>query len=281
MIIVVTPLPYDMGNAGDFIKHGMLAEFCEWWLQTHSGDFIFIDPFGGRPFVAPPHGEVVGRLQRLGDCALTRAQQEVNDCYYGSGNVIRHCARAMKRKAIIKISDRDESAFQGLLKAGFEPFQHQAFQRQESFTVIDCRLSADAASLLLLDPFHDFLSVYASTVVPGLPEFIQEGSVPVVLFVLCEDWENELGLRWRALKESYLEPELDCFSLVCNSIPDSQVRGESRYHSEALLLLPSGKVQAAHWQSLVRRLQTFCESLSIVLGQRIGFQSSRVVQHAV
>ena len=32
-------LPYDMGNAGDLIKHGLIAEFAEWWLATNKSDF--------------------------------------------------------------------------------------------------------------------------------------------------------------------------------------------------------------------------------------------------
>ena len=272
---MTTPLPYDMGNAGDLIKHGLLSEFCEWWLQTHNGLFTFIDPFGGRPYVSPPHREVVRRVQRLESCALTRAQPDIGHCYYGSGNVIKHSALAVQRQAIVKISDRDKTAFQDLVEAGFEAFHHKAFQRQESFSVIDCRLTATSASLVLLDPFDDFLAEYASTIVPKLPEFISASGVPVALFVLCEDWDSGLGLKWQSLKESCLAPELIYLSLACSKIPAGSVKGELRYHSEVILLLPPG-ADEGRLQDLVYRLQTFSELLGAVLGQRIRFQCSWV-----
>ena len=262
-----------MGNAGDLIKHGLLAEFCEWRLQTRNGVFSFIDPFGGRPYVSPPHGEVVRRVQRLESCALTRAQPDIGHCYYGSGNVIKHSALAMQRQAVVKISDRDKTAFQELIQAGFEAFHHKAFQRQESFSIIDCRLAATSASLVLLDPYDDFLAEYASTIVPKLPEFILASSMPVALFVLCEDWGSALGLKWQKLKESYLTPELIYFSLACGKIPAGPVKGESRYHSEVILLLAPGNDEGC-WQNLAYRLQTFSKLLGAVLGQRIRFQCS-------
>ncbi len=48
-------LPYDMGNAGDMIKHGLLAEYVEWWCVSQRKRIKFLDPFGGRPWLEPPH----------------------------------------------------------------------------------------------------------------------------------------------------------------------------------------------------------------------------------
>ncbi len=41
-------LPYDMGNAGDLLKHGVLAEFVR-WRREREKSFRFIDLFGGEP----------------------------------------------------------------------------------------------------------------------------------------------------------------------------------------------------------------------------------------
>ena len=54
-----------MGNAGDLIKHGLLAEFTLWWLQRNKSKFTFLDPFGGRPFVCPPNIKVTERVKSL------------------------------------------------------------------------------------------------------------------------------------------------------------------------------------------------------------------------
>ncbi|WP_455220797.1 hypothetical protein [Kaarinaea lacus] len=269
------PLPYDMGNAGDLIKHGLIAEFCEWWLETHNSVFTFIDPFGGRTCVSPPNIEVSRRIQQLVPCALKRAQQDYKHCYYGSSNVIKQTVQGMNRQALIKISDRDEKAVQDLLDAGFELFNHKAFQRNDSFSILDCSLSPGTASLLLLDPFDDFLPEFASVLVPGLPDFILNNGVPVALFVLCEDWNSGLGSKWQSLKDEYLAHELIYLSLACNKIPSSPVKGEARYHSEVLLLLPANDGQGRiHY--LVNRLQTFAELLGAVLGQTVRFKCNWV-----
>ena len=41
-------LPYEMGNSGDLIKHGVLAEYVRWRHQSGS-PVRFIDLFGGEP----------------------------------------------------------------------------------------------------------------------------------------------------------------------------------------------------------------------------------------
>ena len=42
-------LRYDMGNAGDLLKHGVLAEFVR-WRREREESFRFIDLFGGDTF---------------------------------------------------------------------------------------------------------------------------------------------------------------------------------------------------------------------------------------
>jgi hypothetical protein len=274
---LAAPLPYDMGNVGDLIKHGLIAEFCEWWLESHDGVFTFVDPFAGRPYVSPPHPEVSRRLLQLPACALKRAQKDPDVVYYGSGSVIKHSAHAMNRPATIKVSDRDESALLDLLHAGFERYTADQFDFRDSFSIINSSLVPGTASLLLLDPFDDFLPEYADTVIPELPEFINNGHVPVALFVLCEEWDNELGRNWRDIKARHLAPGRACLSLAVNKIFSSRVRGESRYHSEILLVLPD-KFEDSNLQNLVKRLQSFGEQLGKVLGQTINFAGMRPAQ---
>lgn len=63
-------LPYDMGNSGDLLKHGVLAEFVRWQCESRES-FRFIDPFGGEPW-SEPVPEVVPRVLAL-----------PKDCRYG------------------------------------------------------------------------------------------------------------------------------------------------------------------------------------------------------
>lgn len=72
--MMAQPLPYDMGNAGDLLKHGLLAEFTQWWCRLNAKPLRFIDPFGGRPWAVPPVPRVVERVTALAGCALFAAQ---------------------------------------------------------------------------------------------------------------------------------------------------------------------------------------------------------------
>ena len=55
-------LPYDMGNAGDLLKHGVLSEVARW--QCEQGiQLRFIDLFGGEPWEEPVSPEVARRVR--------------------------------------------------------------------------------------------------------------------------------------------------------------------------------------------------------------------------
>ena len=64
-------LPYDMGNAGDLLKHGVLAETLRHRLIFERNQPIrFLDLFGGEPFSPETSDEIVQRVGKLSDCAL-------------------------------------------------------------------------------------------------------------------------------------------------------------------------------------------------------------------
>ena len=263
-------LPYDMGNAGDLIKHGLLAEFTEWWFSINNTDFVFLDPFGGRPYVLPPHPEVIRRIQQLADCALKRAQPDVTNRYYGSANVVKNITASVNRKAVIKVSDRDPIAFSDLLTEGFEGIRFAGFDSSESFSIVDCSFSLGATSLLLLDPFDDFLLKYAHAVIPKLSDLVSNSGVPIVLFVICDDWCGQAGIIWQELKSNYLSASTINLSLSCQNLSNSRVRGERNLNSEAILLLPKD-ISEQDLKDLRDRLKNFKDGLSFVLAQDVGF----------
>ena len=76
-------LPYHMGNAGDLLKHGVLAEFVRW--QCGLGvPLRFMDPFGGEPWTRPVP-EVARRVRALSAGALWLAQSDIDNGRYCSG----------------------------------------------------------------------------------------------------------------------------------------------------------------------------------------------------
>ena len=86
-----TSLPYDMGSAGDLLKHGMLAETLRHRLVFRQKQPIrFLDLFGGEPFGSQSSGETVQRGQ-VSECALQDEQPDNRDGkYYGSGMLVRN-----------------------------------------------------------------------------------------------------------------------------------------------------------------------------------------------
>jgi len=269
-------LPYDMGNAGDLIKHGLIAEFAEWWLAINKSDFAFLDPFGGRPYVSAPRSEVIRRIQQIPDCALKRGQPDAANRYCGSGNVVKIVSANINRSAVIKVSDRDQLALHDLLNEGFESIHFDGFDMQESFSIVDCEMPSHFASLLLLDPFDDFLPEYANSIVPRLQEFISNSGLPVVLFVLCEDWENKAGKKWQHLRDRYLSPNLTQLSLVCPKLPKSMIKGETNFNSEVVLLLPHDYGEG-YLANLKDRLHGLSVSLTEVLDVDVVFNSRGIL----
>ena len=53
------PLPYDMGNAGDLLKHGVLAEYVRWQCELGLPP-RFLDPFGGEGPASTRRGPASG-----------------------------------------------------------------------------------------------------------------------------------------------------------------------------------------------------------------------------
>ena len=68
-------LPYDVGNAGDLLKHGVLAEFVRWRLKGNAQRNVrFLDLFGGLPESVNVRCEVIGRVGELRGTALGETQ---------------------------------------------------------------------------------------------------------------------------------------------------------------------------------------------------------------
>lgn len=269
--MTVLPLPYDMGNAGDFIKHGMLAEFTRWWLASSNGDFVLVDPFGGRPFVEPPHPAVTRRLAKLPDCALTVAQPHCRFRYYGSGNVVRHIAQDLGRQASVLVSDRDPAALAALLQHGFHKLQCRGFDRGDSFSIVGRNVAPNLqpTSLVLIDPYDDFLPDYSATHTSGIASLVTTRGIPVLLFVLCRDGNSGAAVRWHQLRDLYFTGKVKQLALTCSNMPHSNVKGERNYHVQSLLLLPAG-VDENRLAALISRLECYSNYLSTVLDQPVS-----------
>ncbi|MGH9386200.1 MAG: hypothetical protein ACRD2N_18140 [Vicinamibacterales bacterium] len=204
-------LPYDMGNAGDLVKHGLLAEFTQWWCEYMSKPLCFLDPFAGRPWVSPPNPEVSRRVKALPSGvsgAIQRAQPDPDNRYYGSCYVVLNVAHALGCAAEVLFSDSDPNArqtFEG--HDGFRELECNGFSKSDGFSILDSDCRGD---LLLLDPFGNFLRDRASDVIPKVGK--ASARFACVLFVLNLNPKNPVGQRYGRLRADYLSA---AWSLLC------------------------------------------------------------------
>ena len=216
-------LPYDMGNAGDLLKHGVLAEFVRWRCEQaelerrrceQSESFRFIDLFGGEPCnqSAPDVGavkrapKVAERFRELPeDLALRMAQIEIEkDRYYGSGLLVKKIAKQVGGDVCVLVNDscpkrrkrleREEGLF--LLKEEFSGISADAY---EAFEEIVCQGKLEKGDLVLIDPFDDFLNPnkgeHYKEVIPQIKETIKQDAA-VILFALNKNPCKGVGQKF-------------------------------------------------------------------------------------
>ena len=266
-------LPYDMGNAGDLLKHGVLAEFVHWHCQNFlsgSEPFRFLDPFGGLPWCDSVDSFVKKRVNRLGEIGrhspLHDAQLEIADGrYYGSGHLVRAVAKNQDKESQILVSDCEEEFLHKLLRSGLDKLQVLGFNPQDGYSIlrplIEKRISAD---LVLIDPFADFLPACADRIVPLIADLTARSDIGIVLFVLNKSQTNRVGQNWESLKREFLP---NACSLSCRPLRENKLKGEKTYHME--VVLQSKLLQKTEANALRNGLKTHAMNLSEALDHSV------------
>jgi hypothetical protein len=193
------PLPYDMGNAGDLVKHGLLAEFTEWWCGHEKRPLRFLDPFAGQPWISSPKKEVTGRVEALRDCAIGNAQPEPTIRYYGSSYVVLNVAKTAGCSSAVYVSDSNSTALDAFQDPAIKCLEGAGFSGSDGFSILEAEIEGD---LLLLDPFADFLPRRAVEVIPKIASASQR--IAVVMFVLNRNPQNRVGKQYRQLRSQHL-----------------------------------------------------------------------------
>jgi hypothetical protein len=258
----LAPLPYDMGNAGDLVKHGLLAEFTQWWCAHERRPLRFLDPFAGRSWTSPKQ-KVTRRIQALPRCAFFEAQHHPVTRYYGSSHVVLNAARAVGESAEVSVSDRDSEAQEALAAdPSIRSLACPGFSPSDGFSILGAAVEAD---LVLLDPFAEFLPKRASDVIPRIADASER--IACVLFVLNLDPGNRVGQQYRGLRSTHLSA---AWCLHCPKLPDRGVHGESRFEVDVLLAWRPLRNHPAR-DVLRERLKRYADSLSEVLDAKITF----------
>ena len=262
-------LPYQMGNAGDLLKHGVLAEFVR-WRCAQGAAIRFLDFFGGEPFDDGVPDEIVQRVAGLKDTALYEAQPDISKGrYYGSGKLVQRLGELESGSLVsVYVADQDrerrhrlrnselrvlDEAFPGI-ESGPKPYDaYAALSRIVS--------STRTGDLVLIDPFDRFLPDEAPRVIPEMAEIAKTGSV--MLFALNLDPFNAVGRRFDRLVEQHLGSAL---IMTVPPLRESPIRGESRYYVDLILAGREIGGDGSSTDEFRRCLDDFSSKLAIVLG---------------
>ncbi len=235
-------LPYDMGNAGDLLKHGVLAEFIRWQCEQDKS-FRFIDLFGGEPCnqsapdsdaeAAKRRMMVAMRVRELPEwTALRKAQTGIGqDRYYGSGLLVRKvAAQTGKGDVSILVNDSCCARRERLRKSGLSLLNEDGSDAYEEFEKIvdDGELGKD--DLVLIDPFAKFLPSKANEVIPQMEKAAERAAV--LLFALNLDPCNWVGRRFEVLLKKHLP---SAWRMTMPPLRFTGIGGESKYHAEVVL----------------------------------------------
>ncbi len=240
-------LPYDMGNAGDLLKHGVLTEFVRWRLAADRRRRIrFLDLFGGEPQSSDTPEEIIHRLRALSGSALQEAQTGIRDrLYYGSGQLVRILGELVDDRVSVFVSDRDEIRRQRLRAAGLSMLEEAfpgcglecGYDAYEAFGRILGRTEPE--DLIMIDPFADFLKPgksgnnKAKEIIPRVAEMTKTSTV--LLFVLNLNPFNHVGREFDQILEEHLP---DAWIMTCPPIHGSRIAGESKYYADVVLASP-------------------------------------------
>lgn len=244
--------PYDMGNAGDFIKHGALTLFVQWWCENNPTKTLrFADPFGGCPREVLENDEIKRRLNKLasfGADANGFDSAAIAEClwdgkhYYNSGNIVRRAANKYGKPPEVWTSD---VCIQRREQLALEPNFHildsgkfDGYQCDNGYSILP---HAEKFDLVLIDQFGNFLPCETKRGFPILNQIKgiaetpaqSERNVCVAVFVL-DMCDNHVHKNYVKFKNENLQDIV--ISLRCPKILDCKVKGEKKYNVEMLLI---------------------------------------------
>ena len=272
--IMIPTLPYDMGNAGDIIKHGLLAEFCAWWFETHM-KLVFIDGFGGCPW--GDYKRVKDRIDKLQNTTLGVALEVPENKgkypkYFGSAHLVKRITPTFgkRKKADVYVFDTNADAQSNLENSGLKILPcgsgYRVFDKQEEYNF----------NLIMIDPFAEFLRdecYKGNAIFNRIYKHVNDHeNVYVALFVL-DMMDNHVHRNFCDFKNNKLKDI--AVSLRCPKIlkQHTTLSGESGYNSEILLISKQIK-NNPNIGNLKYRLKKFAEHATKALplhGKKIEF----------
>ena len=244
-VMISCSLRYDMGNAGDIIKHGILAEFARWWIEEGQ-KLRYADPFGGRPWGGSKPA-VKNRLSRFknSNCALWKAQKESQSVasgglYYGSSHVVLNTAQ---ERVDVFADDADKIARADLKASGLHIISDELPDyRGNGYSILQpAILKAGQYNLILIDPHADFLRTELShpkekgqfSKIKDAIEDPANCDLWVAIFVLMDNDHRE---EYESRRKHFFCGHGIALRCPCMPVQEDQPDGEHHYDMEILLV---------------------------------------------
>ena len=254
-------LRYDMGNIGDLVKHGMMAEFIRWWRGVHpcQNEFTFLDPFGGCVWAHPANSKALARLHTLREIpdqnfAIFDSQPDIDEgTYYGSAHVVINQVRRFGLSPRAMVSDGCERKVKSLLESDNGNIYRLAcpicprFKPADGYTVLDCIADGHIKTdLVLIDPFYEI-----SKIKRNIRKIVKAAEkTSVLLFVLVRSASDGACIR------NSLPNHIVAISPPLGK--DTGVRGETMMAYVILGMPASAKDRAS---DLCANIKKYAESL--------------------
>ncbi len=251
-----SPLPYDMGNAGDLLKHGVISEILACWVRSGPGTPSFYDPFGGVPWQDPPHHRVVQRVKALNGFTIQDAQSDIENRYLGSGHIARAVGEKLNSTIEVYVGDRNSDRLENLVQCGLQPIELPNYDRGDGYSLLKC---STPDSLVLIDPFADFLPDHPPDVFPDIRDVAS--NCIVVLFILLDPNNTEAIQTYRDQRNALLQ---HVWSIYCPPLSGTGILGESTYGAEVVICMPP-RVISNMGSPLKRALSAYTKALENVL----------------
>jgi 23S rRNA A2030 N6-methylase RlmJ len=261
-----------MGNSGDLIKHGVLAEFVKWHYSHVDQNLLFFDPFGGRPWDSPINTEVSNRISNLRKCQLKESLLVNREKYLGSGHIVKNICTKYGKHTNVFTSDKDPEAKHDLEITGLEPIALSGFTPENGYSILDCTYPQEGHNLILIDPFYDLINIYQN-IIPQISRVITKASVSIVLYVLFKEAETEHWTNFKEAQEKLINNMCHSISLTCHAIKDSSIKGESKFHSHVSLFMHKN-VPYIQLAKLEKNIREYAKNLEEAIGHRIEFKEN-------
>ena len=264
-------LPYDMGNIGDLLKHGVMTEFIRWWkgINPNKKKFVFLDPFCGYPLEECANPSVIKRLNELrdkheGKFEILNVQSDFDKrIYHGSTYVALHQIRSCGLSPDVFISDKDDMRIKMLMEFNdndnIKKIKCESFSPSCGYSILDSIIEKKPfADMVLIDPFHDI-----DKIIKIIPDISQASKkTTVVLFVLIE--ESKESDKWEDICDKLNKNSI---ILTCPPLKGTNICGESKY--KVGVILTSHLLNDAKADILRKKMEYYASALSNVVKEKI------------